>query len=188
MGKAVAFEAERLVLALLYKERGILDSLVPELEARLGPVDFLAPELPFGWTDYYEAEMGPGLRRGFYSFGRLVDPSELADLKLWTNGIEERSAVFGKRRVNIDPGLLSLGRFVLATTKDHPHRIPLGRGIYAELTLLFERGEYRPPALDLRRLGQPRVPGPLGLPPRTIQARETGRFQSLASLPRVESA
>jgi hypothetical protein len=144
MGTASPFEPERLVIALLYRQGTELGPLVSELEGRLGSADFVGPELGFDWTDYYGPEMGTPLRRGFYSFGRLVDPAELADLKLWTNGIEERSSVDGKRRVNLDPGLLSLGRFTLATTKDRSHRIPLGRGIYAELTLIFERGEWRP--------------------------------------------
>jgi hypothetical protein len=33
---------------------------------------------------------------------------------------------------------------VLATTKDGSHRIPLRDGIYAEVTLVFERGDFRP--------------------------------------------
>jgi hypothetical protein len=144
MGTASPFEPERLLLALLYPAGTELAPLRAELERRLGAADFIGPELPFAWTDYYEAEMGKDLRRGFYSFGALVDPSELAELKLWTNALEEGGSAGGRRGFNIDPGLLSLGRFSLATTKDRPHRIPLGRGIYAELTLLFEGGEWRP--------------------------------------------
>ena len=46
--------------------------------------------------------------------------------------------------MNLDPGLLSLPRFVLATTKESAHRIPLEEGIYAEITLLYEKGSFRP--------------------------------------------
>ncbi|HOX33414.1 MAG TPA: DUF4416 family protein [Spirochaetales bacterium] len=144
MGRPSDFEPERLVLALLYPAGTELGPLRAALEGRLGPADYVGPELPFPWTSYYEAEMGGELRRGFLSFARSVDPSGLADLKLWTNGLEEALAVGGRRRVNLDPGLLSLGRFCLATTKDRSHRIPLGRGIYAELTLVYEGGEFRP--------------------------------------------
>ncbi len=38
---------------------------------------------------------------------------------------------------------MTLSTFVLATTKAHAHRIYLGRGIYAEATLLFENGAWR---------------------------------------------
>jgi hypothetical protein len=144
MGRASSFEPERLLIALLYPGGRDLAPVTAALEERLGEPDFVGPESAFAWTDYYEAEMGAGLRRGFLSYPRLVDPAELADLKLWTNEIEERFSANGRRLVNIDPGLLSLGRFCLATTKDRSHRIPLGRGIYAELTLIYERGDWRP--------------------------------------------
>jgi hypothetical protein len=144
MGTASGFEPERLVIALLYAPGTELGPLRSAFEGELGPVDYVGPELPFEWTDYYEAEMGAGLRRGFLSFGRLVDPSRLAELKLWTNELEARLARGGGRRVNIDPGLISLGRFSLATTKERSHRIPLEKGIYAELTLVYEKGEFLP--------------------------------------------
>ena len=50
----------------------------------------------------------------------------------------------GNRKVNIDPGLLNLSRFILASSKDGPQRIPLSGGIFAEVTLVYERGGYRP--------------------------------------------
>jgi len=34
--------------------------------------------------------------------------------------------------VNIDPGYISLGKLVLASTKDHAHRLYLGEGVYGE--------------------------------------------------------
>jgi hypothetical protein len=33
---------------------------------------------------------------------------------------------------------------VLATTKESSHRVPLASGIWAEVTLLFEKGSFRP--------------------------------------------
>ena len=49
----------------------------------------------------------------------------------------------GKRRVNIDPGYISQSKLVLATTKDHSHRIYLGQGIFAEVTLRYYKGTFR---------------------------------------------
>jgi hypothetical protein len=66
----------------------------------------------------------------------------LAAIKRQTNAIELKLARNGKRTVNLDPGMLGSARFCLATTKDHAHRIPLSDGIYAELTLIFEHGEF----------------------------------------------
>ncbi len=144
MGTPVDFRPEKLVIGVLLGA-GVRpgEVLAPLVEA-FGPSDFLSPEIPFGFTDYYAREMGPGLRRIFISFETLVDPGRLAGIKLATNGLEQRAAGGGHRRSNLDPGLLCLSRFVLATTKESSHRIPLASGIYAEVTLMFERGTFRP--------------------------------------------
>ena len=58
--------------------------------------------------------------------------------------IEERLAVEGKRRVNLDAGYMDFNKFVLASAKFHEHKIHVGRGIYADLTLIFESRAWRP--------------------------------------------
>jgi hypothetical protein len=96
--------------------------------------------------------MGAPITRFFVSCRELVDPSRLAEIKRTTNGIEEefhrlglRADVHvGLRPINLDPGLLSLARFVLASTKPSAHRLPLASGICAEIELLYERGAFRP--------------------------------------------
>ncbi|MCX6827557.1 MAG: DUF4416 family protein, partial [candidate division Zixibacteria bacterium] len=50
----------------------------------------------------------------------------------------------GKRRINIDPGYLTLDRLVLATGKDAAHRIYLRKGVYAEVTLIYHSGSFQP--------------------------------------------
>jgi hypothetical protein len=66
-----------------------------------------------------------------------------------TNKIEEEytgaasSGAAAGRKVNLDPGLLNLSRFILATTKDNSHRIPLEKGIYGELTLQFSKKDFQ---------------------------------------------
>ena len=87
--------------------------------------------------------MGSGISRSFLSFVRLVDPSCLAAVKLRTNALEDRFRVHGARRVNLDPGLMALSRFSLATTKESAHRVPLTGGIYAEITLLYSKAGFR---------------------------------------------
>ena len=47
-----------------------------------------------------------------------------------------------RRSVNLDPGMLTLGRLMLASTKDNAQRIPLRDGIYAEITLLYRKGKF----------------------------------------------
>jgi len=86
--------------------------------------------------------MGKPIVRSYWAFEHLVDPSMLATIKHFTNELEQQLAAGQGRRVNLDPGLLGVARFCLATTKDRAHRIPLSGGIYAELTLIFEHKEF----------------------------------------------
>jgi len=144
MGIVHPFAAEQLVVAVLTTRPALLPEARGALEARFGPVAFANDPVPWGFTAYYDREMGPGIVRLFWAFDRLVDPADLPSIKLTTNGIEDAFREDGDRKLNLDPGLLSLSRFVLATTKDGSHRIPLRDGIYAEVTLVFERGEFRP--------------------------------------------
>src|SRR5208337_4984487 len=145
MGSAFAFAPARLVVGILSSPHSALPSaLKEELEGRFGPAEAVGPDLDFAWSGYYDEEMGGRPRRSFLSFADIVDPAELADIKAWTNTLERAYAVGERRRFNLDPGLLSLSRFVLATTKDRPQRIALSGGIYADLTLVYERGDYRP--------------------------------------------
>jgi hypothetical protein len=134
----------RLVVGLLLKDKTLLPGVAAALEDRFGPVALVSPWMPFGYTAYYETEMGAPLFRRVLVFRDMVAQDGLARIKLATNAIEQAYMVEGQRRVNIDPGYLLLARFVLATGKNYSHRIYIGEGIYAELTLIFERGAFRP--------------------------------------------
>jgi hypothetical protein len=111
---------------------------------RFGPLDYTSVDLPFTYTHYYDEEMGTPITRFFISFKRLVDPVRLALIKVETNQLESRFSEAGRRKVNLDPGLLNLSRFVLASSKDGSHRIPLCDGVFAEVNLVYEKGGYRP--------------------------------------------
>ena len=45
--------------------------------------------------------------------------------------------------MNIDPGYLTAARVVLASTKDFAHRLYLGKGIYGEVTLLYQKKDFQ---------------------------------------------
>ncbi len=144
MGEIKNFAKENLIIGVLSTLEEIDSELLSVLEEAFGPSDMVSETLDFSWTSYYDNEMGNGIRRRFYSFERLVDPSDLAGIKILTNGIEERWALSGNRKVNLDPGLLDLNRLILATTKNVGHRIPLAKGIYGEVTLIYMKKEYHP--------------------------------------------
>jgi hypothetical protein len=144
MGTAREVQPVKLVISLLTGDVALLGAVREALEARYGPIDFESELLPFEHTTYYEEEFGLGLRRQIVTFERLIDPAALPGIKVETNEIEWSVAEGSRRRVNIDPGYVSLGKLVLATTKDHAHRLYLGQGIYGEGTLTFQRGRFRP--------------------------------------------
>lgn len=127
-----------------------IESLIPEVRAALeesfGPVDLQSPTLDFDFTDYYREEMGSSLKRVFYAFEHLMDPAELASVKVATGKLEARyrnGTWPMPRPVNLDPGYLEQGKLVLASTKNFYHRIYLGQGIYAEVTLYFKQGRFQ---------------------------------------------
>ncbi len=144
MGEIKDFTKENLIIGVLSTVSEVSEELQAVLEKAFGPADLVSASMDFSWTDYYDHEMGEGIKRWFYSFERLVSPVELSKIKVLTNKIEERWAEGGLRKVNLDPGLLDLNRLILATTKNVGHRIPLQDGIYAEVTLIYMKKDFHP--------------------------------------------
>jgi hypothetical protein len=124
------------------------DDLGPAVMARLaeyfGPPDLVGPWWPFTATTYYAPEMGANLGRRVASFLHLADPAHLADWKIFTNGLEERFSLGGRRLINLDPGYVAPERLVLATGKNYTHRLYLGQGILGDLTLIYAQGSFQP--------------------------------------------
>lgn len=114
------------------------------LEKMFGKIDFQSSLMDFTHTKYYNDEMGNGLKRVFLSFSRPVRPESAYKAKLMTNSLEKKFTLDGKRRVNIDPGYLDMSKLVLFSTKDYTHRIPMPRGIFAEVTLFYQDKRYNP--------------------------------------------
>lgn len=144
MGRVKPVRPAALLCAFLYGEAALGEASLGQMEKLFGPVSRLQDPFPFAHTDYYCKEMGAPLTKRIALFERLVPPAELAEIKIITNHLESEFLREGKRGVNLDPGLLELGRVVLASTKDCAHRIYLTRGIFGEVTLLYQRGSFQP--------------------------------------------
>jgi len=131
-----------LVIAAFSRHQEALSWAEEKLTAHFGPIGRKSPDFDFHQTHYYESTMGSGLRKRFLVFHDLISPDQLADTKVLTNRLEQELVQASRfqepRPLNLDPGILSLGKFMLATTKDQAHRIYLGDGIYAEVTLRFQ--------------------------------------------------
>jgi hypothetical protein len=135
----------KLFVGAIFQEETHFEKAYAALSKKFGPLDFKSALLDFNQTNYYEKEMGEGLKRQFFSFKRLVPPEKLVVIKLTTNALEKKlSFKNAKRTINLDPGYISLSKVVLATTKSFSHRIYIGRGIYEEITLIFQKGSFNP--------------------------------------------
>ncbi len=134
----------KLVIGFIYLDEAFFVKAKEKLIKIFGRVDFESPVLDFNYTDYYEAETGKPLKRKFISFAKLIPIADLYRIKLYTNRLEKRFLSAAGRRVNIDPGYIDLAKLVLATTKDYAHRIYLGKGIFAEVTLSFKGSTFTP--------------------------------------------
>ncbi|MHB0859545.1 MAG: DUF4416 family protein [Anaerolineae bacterium] len=131
----------KLVMPMLSADPALLALAEETLAGAYGSVDYRSATLPFNHTAYYQAEFGTGLLRRFLTFRDLVDPGRLAAIKRHTNSLEAMwSGDTGQRRINLDPGYLTQAKLVLASTKNHAHRVYIGQGIYAEVTLMFRAG------------------------------------------------
>jgi len=140
----------RLIFGILAKDHATLQEALNLLRERFGPEDARLPEIPFRWTNYYQDELGDAPLRTLVAYEKMISREEIPDIKLWSNSQENRTALEGKRCVNLDPGYMTLGQFFLATTKDQRQRVYIRDGIFVEPTLYFEGGFWKPFAWTYR--------------------------------------
>jgi hypothetical protein len=118
------------------------------LVSTLGAYDLVSDIWSFDQTDYYTEQIGPRILRQFISIERLIDPGQLARIKHQTNAVEQHLAATlalpFPRPVNLDPGIIEPSKLILATTKNYAHRIYIGNRMYAEVTLVYDKGQWRP--------------------------------------------
>ena len=132
----------KLIIGLIMKDRALFEPVSVELVNDFGSEDLVSAWMPFDYTTYYQPEMGAPLQRRLLAFKKLINQDKLPEIKLTTNRLEHSFSRNGKRKVNIDPGYLLYERFVLASGKNFSHRIYIGSGIYADLTLIYQRGKF----------------------------------------------
>jgi hypothetical protein len=138
----------KLIIGILAADEEFLKIAIEVINANFGKTDFLSDIWPFNQTDYYKDQTGENILRQFVSIEKLIDPGKLAKIKLKTNKLEqklaEQSASDLLRPVNLDPGLIEPSNLILATTKNYSHRIYIGKKIFAEVTLVFDKGAWKP--------------------------------------------
>ena len=133
----------KLVIGVFTPNKTIIDNVGLEFSSRFGQIDLVSSWMDFNYTSYYEPEMGSPLVRRVFAFRRLIGQDELPAVKIATNQIEQEYSHGGRRAANIDPGYMLPERFVLASGKNFSHRIYIGLGIYADLTLIYQKGSFQ---------------------------------------------
>ena len=138
----------KLIIGILAADRQCLHAAAEAIEDRIDRIDLVSDVWPFNQTDYYKDQTGSNILRQFVSIERLIDPGRLSKIKYKTNKLEQklaaRSGLPLPRPVNLDPGIIEPSKLVLASTKNYSHRIYIGEKIYAEVTLIFDKGSWRP--------------------------------------------
>lgn len=133
----------KLFFGVIYPNQEIFERFKKILTDRFGEIDTESEEYPFSdLTDYYEEEIGPGLNKRLLVFNDLIDREDIVDIKIWSNKIEDETAVDDKRIVNLDPGYITEINVILPTIKDRPQKIYIGKGIFGHVVLVYADNIY----------------------------------------------
>jgi hypothetical protein len=138
----------KLIIGILTAGEDCLQVAREMLISEFGNADLTSDIWPFTQTNYYKKETGENILRQFVSIEPLIDPGELAKIKHRTNKLEQKLvtklSLNFPRPVNLDPGVIEPSKLILATTKNYAHRIYIGEKMYAEVTLIFDNGKWKP--------------------------------------------
>ena len=134
----------KLFVGVLFLDEIKLEEARKEMIIRLGKIDYESPIFPFDITNYYNDEMGDNILRKFYSFEQLISPEEIITIKHFTNDLEQKLAIDNKRHINLDPGYMDYHKIILASFKEGAPKIYLGKGIWADPTLWYSKGQFHP--------------------------------------------
>jgi len=149
-------EPVKLIIGILAANQDCLQAAIEALTSEFGKADLISDIWPFDKTDYYKDQTGENILRRFVTIEKLIDIGKLAKIKHKTNKLEQKRArhLCGglakklspdlSRPVNLDPGVIEPSKLILATTKNYSHRIYIGKKMFAEVTLVFDRGAWCP--------------------------------------------
>ncbi len=152
MGKIHFPKPAKLIISMISSDVYLFNFFKEALIKSFSKIDLESNIQPFNFTNYYEKEFGKDLKQKLFSFDSLIKPDYLPEIKKITNDLEndlikkniEKDVSLNSRKINLDPGYISLNKFILASTKNGPSRIYLNNGIYAEITLRFINKSFVP--------------------------------------------
>lgn len=129
----------KLIIGIMHADEHTLALTIYALVQQFGPIEINGPTISFGFTTYYEEEMGVNLKKIYLAFVKKINPESLSSIKQFTNQLEQKYAPAGKRKINVDPGYVTEHHVVLASTKPSPYRVYLSHGIYGQIVLIYTK-------------------------------------------------
>lgn len=136
----------RLIVSIIHSSLDALADALSGLEKRFGLVQFETIDTPCSEAEIYFEEMGENLQRRFFSFERPLSRNTLPTIKSICGKVESQFADrvddYYFRTVNIDPGILVPANLVMASYREYNHRIYLEDGVFAELALVWSKGQF----------------------------------------------
>ena len=129
-----------LIIAAMYNNKESFEYALKALKKHFGNIFTTSDEFIFSHSHYYKEEMGENLIKRFIVFETPIKREFLVNVKKKTDKIEKKLlSKNGERSINLDPGILTLENFILATNKNFTHRILLGKSVFADLTLIYQK-------------------------------------------------
>ncbi len=145
MGKINSIKPVKLFISITYKDIKVYKKVLSLLKKHFGRVSHVHSYCFSSFSDYYHKEMDYPLGKIILTFSSLIHKDNAPTLKHISNDIEMELADANlKRSVNIDPGYLTEAKVILLTTKNFAHRIYIGMGIFAEITLSYRKNSFSP--------------------------------------------
>jgi hypothetical protein len=132
----------KLIVGIMYSDKEILDKTISILKERFGEIESEL-EYDFSFTDYYMPEMGENLKKKIIIFKNPIGRKLLAEIKNWTNELEDKESISQKRKINLDPGYLTVCNVVLASAKEMPHKVYIGEGMFGDVVLEFKNKSFQ---------------------------------------------
>ena len=135
-------EAAILINAITYRHDVRPEDVQEKAISPFGEVQEQLPAQVFEHSAYYADEMGTPLNKTYVAYKGSFPVADAVQVKMKAIRVEQETAIDGKRTINIDPGYLTLAKFVLTTTKNFDHRIHIGDCIYGDVQLRYRKGEF----------------------------------------------
>ncbi|MDR2676746.1 MAG: DUF4416 family protein [Endomicrobium sp.] len=142
MGVIRAPQKVKLFCGIIFSNERVKQATFSLLEKEFGEIAAISDTIFFNFSNYYNAEMGNGLRRLWVSFIKLIFTSTIVKIKKITNSLENEFSINHRRQINIDPGYITPANVILVTTKNYCHRIHLSDGIYGEVTTIYKKNSF----------------------------------------------